>query len=88
MGSARKGIDGGVAHAPPEYLWPAMDKFYKRLYRDAGLVANQGKNQMYSPNDNYAGKPPESSIKTTKAMLPGQGGVPTEITAHGLTIWV
>ena len=28
-GSPRKRIDDGVAHAPPEVLWPAIEAFYK-----------------------------------------------------------
>ena len=57
MGSARKGIDDGVSHAPPDVLWPALHQFYERLERDAGLVVNRSKTQVHSPNGNYAGMP-------------------------------
>ena len=59
MGSARKGIDGGASHAPPEVLRPAMDAFYLRFKSEGGLDANRDTTKVYRPNGNCLGKPPE-----------------------------
>ena len=87
MGSASKGIDDGVSHAPPDVLWPALHQFYKRLERDGGLVVNRSKTQVYSPNGNYAGMPSLFQIGTITATLTGEDAVPAVVTAQGLTIW-
>jgi hypothetical protein len=59
MSSARKGIDGGASHAPPEVLRPAMDAFYLRFKSEGGLDANRDTTKVYRPNGNCLGKPPE-----------------------------
>ena len=87
-GSARKGIDDGVTHAPPEVLWPAIEKFYKDIQEHCGLKVNRSKTKVYSPNGNYIGKPQEFAIGSVSAIMPNHlNGEPTEITAEGLTIW-
>jgi hypothetical protein len=72
MGSARKGIDDGVSHAPPDVMLPALNQFYERLERDAGLVVNRSKTQVYSPNGNSAGMPQAFQIVTITATLTGE----------------
>ena len=43
---------------------------------------------MYSPYENYEGKPQEFKIGSVTAILPNHLiGEPTEITVKGLTIW-
>ena len=58
-GSARKGIDGGVIHAPPEVLWSATEAFYEAIKIEGGLKVNRTKLKVYSSNGNYEEKPQE-----------------------------
>jgi hypothetical protein len=57
------------------------------LERDAGLVVNRSKTQVYSPNGNNVGMPQAFQIGTITATLTGEDGVPAVVTAQGLTIW-
>ena len=86
-GSARMGIDDGVMHGPPEQVFPAVDKFFVEISKEAGLEANHDKTKVYSPNGNYTGKPTQYKIGEITAQITGQDGNPMQITAQGLTIW-
>ena len=87
-GSARKGIDDGVCHGPPEVIWPILEAYYERLRVESGLELNRIKTRVHSPSGKYVGKPDEFIIGSVKVIVPGGlDGAPTEVVAEGLAIW-
>jgi len=82
-GSARKGIDDGVTHGPPEVIYEAVNQFYEDIKINCGLSVNRTSTMIYSPNGNYNGKPDEFKIGTIDVVL--DDGEITQST--GLTIW-
>lgn len=85
-GSARKGIDDGVSHGPPEILFPLLETYYRKIEAKCGLFINRSSSMVYSPTGNYNHMPPTFSIGhiTTDIGPPQQR---TQTRAEGLEIW-